>query len=540
MSAAPSAKIRCAIYTRKSTDEGLDQAYNSLHAQRDACGAYVLSQAGEGWVALPTLYDDGGFSGGNMERPALKRLLEDVSAGRIDVVVVYKIDRLTRALSDFARIVETFDKATVSFVSVTQAFNTTTSMGRLTLNVLLSFAQFEREVTGERIRDKIALSKARGMWMGGRAPLGYDMPTDPVTRALVVNPSEAATVRSIFERYLEVGSVHALQRQLSAEGVVSKRYVFSSGSTLGGIAFSRGSLFHLLKNRTYVGELVHKDRTHPGAHPPIIERGLFDRVHALLVLHTPTRGQRVTRMGAAPLRGRIFDADGVPMSPTFSQGDAGRLHRYYVSSTLQRGSAARSDDGVIRRVPAVVVEGHVGQHLIRLLNVTAGGDSLSFPPALRRVDLLPNSVQLWIDGVTISQLQHRLVAGEDAHLDSATNAMIVTSPVRLKLRGGRTWFEGPDPVADKAKRKPDAGLVAGLRKAHRAVRDLGLFGPTALATRSPTSKYERRRTRLAFLAPDLQRALLDGDHPLGLTLEALINADIPLAWADQRALFAAL
>ena len=536
MSAAPPNRIRCAIYTRKSTDEGLDQAYNSLHAQRNACQSYVLSQAGEGWTALPAFYDDGGFSGGNMERPALKRLLEDVAGGRIDVVVVYKIDRLTRALGDFARIVETFDKANVSFVSVTQAFNTTTSMGRLTLNVLLSFAQFEREVTGERIRDKIALSKARGMWMGGRAPLGYDMPTDPVTRALVVNSAEAASVRAIFERYLELGSVHKLQRELSAEGAVSKRYVFRSGSTLGGVAFSRGSLFHLLKNRNYVGELVHKDRTHPGAHPAIVERELFDRVQALLVLHTPQRGQRVTRVGAAPLRGRIFDADGVAMSPTFSQGYAGRLHRYYVTSTLQRGGLRR-DDGVIRRVSAGVLETHVAQQLVRLLRIDAGGDSGSFPPALRRVDLLPNSVQLWIDGVTLTQLQHRLVPGEDVQINPATRGVIVTSPARLKLRGGRTWIEGGEPVAHDGERKPVEGVFEGLRKVHRTVRELGLFGPPALATRSAASNYERRRTRLAFLAPDLQRALLDGDHPVGITLEALINGDIPLAWADQRKLF---
>ena len=342
-----------------------------------------------------------------------------------------------------------------------------------------------------------------------------------------------------IERYLELGSVHKLQRQLSVEGVLSKRYVFKSGSTLGGIAFSRGSLFHLLKNRTYIGELVHKDRTHPGAHPAIVERELFDRAQALLALHTPLRRQRVTRVGTAPLRGRVFDADGVPMSPTFSQGYAGRLHRYYVSSTLQRG-ATRSDDGVIRRVPAGVLEAHVSDQLLRLLNVAVAGDSPSFPPALRRVDLLPNSVQLWIDGVTITQLQHRLVAGEDAHIDPATKVVFVTSPVRLKLRGGRTWIEGPAAVATKAEHKPDEGLVQGLRKAHRTVRDLGLFGPPAMATRSAASQYERRRTRLAFLAPDLQRALLAGDQPIGITLESLVGGDIPLAWADQRKLFAAL
>ncbi|MEP6968616.1 MAG: recombinase family protein, partial [Pseudomonadota bacterium] len=246
--------LRCAIYTRKSSEEGLEQGFNSLHAQREACEAYVLSQAGEGWNAIATAYDDGGFSGGSMDRPGLRKLLEDIDRGRIDVVVVYKVDRLTRSLADFAKIVEAFDAKGVSFVSVTQAFNTTNSMGRLTLNVLLSFAQFEREVTGERIRDKLAASKKKGMWMGGVPPLGYDRPTDQLTRALVVNPVEADLVRLIFRRYLELGSVHALQRSLEAEGLRSKFWTTTKGVTKGGLAFNRGALFHLLKNRIYIGE----------------------------------------------------------------------------------------------------------------------------------------------------------------------------------------------------------------------------------------------------------------------------------------------
>ena len=241
---------RCAIYTRKSSDEGLDQQFNSLDAQREACEAYVLSQVGEGWTALAQFYDDGGYSGGSMQRPGLQALLADIARGRVDVVVVYKIDRLTRSLADFARIVEQFDKHEVSFVSVTQAFNTTSSMGRLTLNVLLSFAQFEREVTGERIRDKIAASKAKGMWMGGLPPLGYDPPVDS-GRVLVVNEQEAMTVRLIFERYLELGSVHTLVSDLRERGVVSRARQKGDGSPSGGAPFSRGALFHLLKNRIY-------------------------------------------------------------------------------------------------------------------------------------------------------------------------------------------------------------------------------------------------------------------------------------------------
>ena len=257
--------LRCAIYTRKSSDEGLEQSFNSLHAQREACEAYVKSQAGEGWRLRGERFDDGGHSGGTMNRPALRRLLADVTARRVDVVVVYKVDRLTRSLSDFAKIIETFDRAKVSFVSITQAFNTTTSMGRLTLNVLLSFAQFEREVTGERIRDKIAASKAKGMWMGGLAPLGYDPPTNQVTRALAVNDAEAQSVRHIFFRYLELGNLYALQSALADEEVRPKRWgKFRSG---GGARFSRGALRHLLSNRTYVGEITHKGASFQGRHP---------------------------------------------------------------------------------------------------------------------------------------------------------------------------------------------------------------------------------------------------------------------------------
>ena len=270
-------QLRCALYTRKSSEEGLDQAFNSLDAQREACEAYVKSQRSEGWRGLEARYDDGGHSGGTMERPALRKLMDDVAAGRIDVVVVYKIDRLTRSLADFARIVEIFDRHGVSFVSVTQAFNTTSSMGRLTLNVLLSFAQFEREVTGERIRDKIAASKARGMWMGGVVPLGYNLPA-PNTHMLIVNPREAATVTRIFEAYLTMSSVHALCRWLNEEGIQPKQYVTRNGRTMGGLAFSRGALFHLLRNRTYLGKIVHGETAHPGLHTAIVSEDLFDAV----------------------------------------------------------------------------------------------------------------------------------------------------------------------------------------------------------------------------------------------------------------------
>src|SRR5215218_8869451 len=264
-------KRRCAIYTRKSSEEGLEQNFNSLDAQREACEAYVASQKHEGWGVLSQMYDDGGFSGGTMERPALKRLLADVAAGKIDVVVVYKVDRLTRALSDFAQIVEIFDERNVSFVSVTQAFNTTTSMGRLTLNVLLSFAQFEREVTGERIRDKIAASKRKGMRMGGPVPLGYDVKD----KKLVINTEEAERVRYIFGRYLELKSLTELLRDLRQRGIRTKTSHRADGSVRGGICFNKGGLAYLLKNRVYVGEISHKGKHFPGEHTSILEARVF-------------------------------------------------------------------------------------------------------------------------------------------------------------------------------------------------------------------------------------------------------------------------
>ena len=300
---------RCAIYTRKSSEEGLEQEFNSLHAQREACDAYIRSQRHEGWTALPARYDDGGLSGGTLERPGLQRLLGDVRAGRLDLVVVYKVDRLTRSLAGFAKIVEIFDAAGVSFVSVTQQFNTTTSMGRLTLNMLLSFAQFEREVTGERIRDKVAASKRKGMWMGGTVPLGYDVRD----RKLVVNEAEAATVRRIYADYLALGSVRLLEERLRAEGVVGK-----SGRPLG-----RGALFHLLQNRVYRGEVAHKGAVYPGEHAAIVERELWESVHGRLAAgRSGARSGKPCR-SSSPLAGILFDASGGRLTPTHAARRAG-------------------------------------------------------------------------------------------------------------------------------------------------------------------------------------------------------------------------
>src|SRR5258707_6737916 len=320
-------KLRCAVYTRKSSEEGLEQEFNSLDAQREACEAYIASQKAEGWLLVPDRYDDGGISGATLERPALQRLLTDIEAGRVDVVVVYKIDRLSRALMDFSKLVEIFDRNNVTFVSVTQSFNTTTSMGRLTLNILLSFAQFEREVIGERIRDKFAASRKKGMWMGGFVPVGYAVKD----RKLVVNEGEAATVRMIFERFTKMGSATTLVRSLRAEGINGKQ----------GKLVDKGYLYKLLNNRVYVGEAVHKGTAYAGEHQPIIDRALWDRVHGILRESPRKRAAHTRAQTPALLKGLIFGPTGRAMTPVHTRGN-GRLYRYYVSTDVLKRDAPES------------------------------------------------------------------------------------------------------------------------------------------------------------------------------------------------------
>jgi site-specific DNA recombinase len=340
--------LRCAIYTRVSTEHGLEQDFNSLHNQREASVAYIKSQAHEGWNLIRTAYDDGGFSGASMDRPALQRLLADVQAGGVDVVVVYKVDRLTRSLADFAKLVELFDRHQVSFVSVTQAFNTTTSMGRLTLNVLLSFAQFEREVTSERIRDKIAASKRKGLWVGGMVPLGYDSRD----RKIVVVEEEAERVRLIFQRYRDLGSLDKLLRELRQGGVVTKVRRLANGRTIGGIAFTRGPLAYLLRNRFYVGEVVYRGEVCPGEHAPILERALFEAVQEKLAARRSSFFSK--RVGSAALLiGKVYDARGPRMTPSHAR-KARRRYRYYVSSALSQGRPEAA--GSVARVAAETIE----------------------------------------------------------------------------------------------------------------------------------------------------------------------------------------
>jgi len=347
----PMRRLRCAVYTRKSSEEGLDMEFNSLDAQREACEAYVASQRAEGWVCMRERYDDGGFSGGTLERPGLKTLIKDIEAGLVDVIVVYKIDRLSRSLMDFARLVEVFDKHGVTFVSVTQAFNTTTSMGRLTLNILLSFAQFEREVTGERIRDKFAASRAKGMWMGGFVPMGYDV----VERKLLINDAEAAAVRHIFQRFVELGSATLLTRELVANGTLNKR----------GRPIDKGFLYKLFRNRVYIGEAVHRGSSHPGEHQAIITPELWDQLHAILRESPRQRAANTRTQTPALLKGLIFTATGVAMTPTATKKGS-RHYRYYTSMDAIRNRAGEGTDGFVR-LNAGMVESAVLQHIRSLL-----------------------------------------------------------------------------------------------------------------------------------------------------------------------------
>ena len=348
---APTSRLRCAVYTRKSSEEGLDMEFNSLDAQRESCEAYVASQRAEGWVCMRERYDDGGFSGGTLDRPGLKALLEDVEAGLVDVIVVYKIDRLSRSLMDFAKLVEVFDRNNVTFVSVTQAFNTTTSMGRLTLNILLSFAQFEREVTGERIRDKFAASRAKGMWMGGFVPWGYDV----IDRKLVINEAEAAQVRAVFQRFTELGSATLLTRELVAKDVRTKR----------GKPIDKGFLYKLFRNRVYLGEAVHKGTSYPGEHQAIIDQPLWEAVHAILQESPRQRAANTRAKTPAMLKGLIFTDRGVAMTPTMTRKGS-RLYRYYTSMDAIRNRAGEGRDGYVR-LNAGMVEAAVMQQIRALM-----------------------------------------------------------------------------------------------------------------------------------------------------------------------------
>lgn len=528
-------------YTRKSTEEGLDQEFNSLDAQYEACAAYVSSQRHEGWTLISDRFDDGGFSGGNMDRPALKRLLGDVELGRVDTILVYKVDRLTRALSDFARIVEVLDARGASFVSITQAFNTTTSMGRLTLNVLLSFAQFEREVISERVRDKIAASRKKGMWMGGSVPLGYDLKE----RKLVVSETEAETVRHIMRRYVQLGCGRLLLEELKASGIATKKRLGR-----GGLPFTRGPLFYLLNNRVYLGEVRHRAAFYPGEHQSIVDQALWDAVQARLAENRVSETQRATSKSPSLLAGLLFDKRGRRMVPSHAN-KSGRRYRYYVTTTDEADTPAC-------RLPAhdieQVVRDRLGSFLMskaelrrelmveeasQLSDVAARGAELATQVSgvrqlalVKRVDLTEGSVLLTLDRPVLNALL-KLPGVE-------TPAPITLAAAAVRVRHGKEVRMVVEDPAAPCERICNPHLVALLAEAAEARQIIDLspgLSVTEIAKRfSRCRSYLAKLYRVAHLAPDIAELILSGRQPSHVSTRMLLNAKLPLCWADQRSL----
>jgi DNA invertase Pin-like site-specific DNA recombinase len=567
----PSKRLRCAIYTRKSSDEGLEQAFNSLDAQREACAAFVLSQKHEGWSVLSTLYDDGGYSGGTLDRPALQRLLADIAEAKVDVVVVYKIDRLTRSLFDFAKIVEAFDARGVSFVSITQQFNTTTSMGRLTLNVLLSFAQFEREVAGERIRDKIAASKKRGMWMGGLPPLGYDVRD----RKLVVNEEEAQTVLHIFRRYVELRSVRALKVELDAAGICSKHRTFADGTVYGGHKLSRGALYLMLQNRIYRGEITHKGNAYPGEHKAIVDKALWDMVEAVLAENRINRTKGADAKYPSLLAGLVFDDSGERLTPTHAV-KKGTRYRYYVSRSLITGTAKDHSQG--RRIPAGNLENLVMGRLLAFLGdegamlsaisdaeengaeqkrLIARGRQISgefptlTPDAIRSILLtLISRIDIRAEHVEIGVYRPRLYdliqarslepfSADPAPASHPGDSLKLKVKARLQ-RVGREMKLVVHNAEDRA--AADPGLLRIVARAHdfqeRLIQDPDVTVPAIASQERLTIGYLSRLLRLPSLAPDIVTAIINGKHPPELIAKRLMRLalKLPTDWAEQRKL----
>jgi site-specific DNA recombinase len=563
-------RSRCAIYTRKSSEEGLDQDFNSLDAQREACAAFVQSQKHEGWTVVPTPYDDG-YSGGTMERPALQRLLSDIEANQVDVVVVYKVDRLTRALSDFATLVEVFDRRHVSFVSITQQFNTTTSMGRLTLNILLSFAQFERELIGERVRDKIAASKKKGMWMGGTVPLGYDVRD----RKLVVNASEAGTVVDIFQRYLRLKSVRALAEELADAGIRSKRRYHPDGTEYGNQRFSHGALYLMLQNRTYRGEATHKGSAYPGEHSPIVEQSLWDAVQVVLTENRVARANGGNTKQPSLLTGMIFDEAGDRLTPTWSV-KKGTRYRYYVSTSLLTGGGRTRSN--CRRIPAgnlerVVIDrlrtfltnqGEVLDGISSEVNEQVGHRQLidcakRIASKLDRdgsetikaiLQALVSRVEVASDCVKIDICQHDLVEILAAPSIDLTNVdrrpthpsgevITLTTPVKLK-RAGREMKMLVDDPGDRV--SIDMSLLRIVARAHdiqaRLAQNTNLTVHDVAREEGITPAYVYTLLRLPWLAPDIITAIVNGRQPPQLNAKKLmrLTAHLSADWAEQRVL----
>jgi site-specific DNA recombinase len=546
--------VRCAIYTRKSTEEGLDQAFNSLDAQREACEAYVLSQRHEGWTLVKDSYDDGGFSGGNMERPGLKRLMADVQAGKVDVIVVYKVDRLTRALSDFAKIVDVLDARGASFVSVTQAFNTTTSMGRLTLNVLLSFAQFEREVTGERIRDKIAQSKAKGMWMGGPVPLGYRIEN----RLLVIDDDDARTVRHIFERYVALGSGRGLIDELRSDGYRTKVQQLANGSARGGVPFERGMLFNMLGNRIYVGDIVHKGIAFKGAHLPIISPQLWEQVQQTISAGQVQRSSGTNHRTPSMLVGVLYDMHGRRMAPSHAV-KSGKRYRYYItpaSELVEHGPVAS-------RLPAGDIEAVVVDRLRALLTSSHQLRQLLPPqlPAQTIARVIATAAEM-VGKLATHYGRHTLVKAlvQRVRLDDEQIQLIVDRaalfralgtdggsndlPVQLTAPAVRVRYGKAVKLVmtndDGTVVRRDETLVMLLADAVAARAAVIASPETSIKLlASSTGQCSTRMTRLirlSWLAPEIVRAISDGRHPPTLTPAKLLAMALPPCWVRQKVL----
>ena len=551
--------VRCAIYTRKSSEEGLEQSFNSLDAQREACHAYALSQKHEGWTALSNRYDDGGFSGGTTERPALKRLLADILAGKVDTVVVYKVDRLTRSLTDFAKIIDVFDSHSVSFVSVTQQFNTTTSMGRLTLNVLLSFAQFEREVTGERIRDKVAASKKKGMWMGGIVPLGYDC----ADHRLIVNRQEADTVRKIFRQYLRLGCVKKLKDYLDREQIRSKLRTSTVGRTVGGTSISRGSLYHLLNNRLYVGEIIHRGQHYPGQHEAIVPRRLWDRVGARLKANNQAHRKSRTQSTSSLLSGVVFDAKGVRFTPTHAVKN-GKRYRYYTSQAAIRQTG---DKPAVSRFPAQELEGLVASQIHLLLGsadkctACLEGGPDKYAAAARALDLAKrwSKLEISTQHEFVRNVVRRVIVSQaavwievdriklaEALLGRKPEPRIAVGNHRLDTIKLTTNFEPHrrrgelylvTPKSSCSERTPVPSLVKAIARAsdwyERIVAgEFGTVVEIAKKTGLPAC-YVKRILKYAMLSPQITEAVISGQHPPNLTLRELQD-NIPIDWREQQ------
>lgn len=548
--------IRCAVYTRKSSEEGLDQDFNSLDAQHEACCAYIASQRGEGWKLVPTRYDDGGISGSTLERPGLMRLMEDVDAGRIDMIVVYKIDRLTRSLSDFARLVDRLDARECSFVSVTQAFNTSTSMGRLTLNVLLSFAQFEREVTGERIRDKIAASKKKGMWMGGRVPIGYQTEG----RSLIIHEEEASLVRLIHALYRTHQCLREVELELRAQGVRTPIREYANGRVTGGARFSRGQIHRILTAPLYAGRISHKDEVYEGLHEAIIKPDNWADMQTRLegnaggrLRRQPGEAKRSPIRHVSPLAGKLFDETGDRLTPSHAKARGRRL-RYYVSRRLitKMGDVPPQHPGW--RLPALPLEKAIGSAIAAHLIVQQRSHRLLATPDVAQLRALTAKLTLLIARLetghseTLTSLVERIdfKTGQlwgHIPIHALANALKVdaslidpdsltyTAPFTIKRRGIEAKI-----VCGVSKAKVDEILVREIARAFdwRKRMEGGCVPKTIADELGWTTAPIRKRMKLAFLSPRIVQSILDGTQPADFSVNALIHHDIPLNWADQE------